>query len=210
MDIFVHDEPVRKGVNILKRAKNKEETLNKIIFASRQLFSEKGYENTTIKDITDQSGIAKGTFFNYFPTKADIIMHIQADLFFDRINELHEKNAPFAPRILALVKEIGDNMFGNNRLVKSALQVSLGDTAASTSRKNVINNISASIPIFEKGQNTGEFTSTIPPEIMARTAVQLYLGVLFCWSLDTDTDSLGEQLLITFNTFINGILNKKS
>lgn len=180
------------------------------MLAARNLFSERGYENTTINDIAKSAGIAKGTFFNYFPTKADIIMYIQAELFFNRIEELNEKNGPYAPRILALVKEIGDNMFGQNSLVRSALQVSLVDSAITTSRNNIMENIAASLLIFEKGQSTGEFTSAIPSKVMARTAVQLYFGVLFCWCLDTDSESLGEQLLMSFQIFITGLLGNNS
>ncbi|WP_210190686.1 hypothetical protein [Paenibacillus uliginis] len=47
------------------------------------------------------------------------------------------------------------------------------------------------IPLFEKGQETGDFTTSIPPEIMARTAIQLYLGTLMSWSTWAHSDSLG-------------------
>ncbi|XOS92284.1 TetR/AcrR family transcriptional regulator [Brevibacillus laterosporus] len=34
-----------------------------------KLFKEKGFENVTVEEITKACGIAKGTFYNYFPKK---------------------------------------------------------------------------------------------------------------------------------------------
>ncbi|MCX7710881.1 MAG: TetR/AcrR family transcriptional regulator [Clostridia bacterium] len=39
-----------------------------------RLFKEKGYENVTIDEITKSVGIAKGTFYNFFSSKLDILM----------------------------------------------------------------------------------------------------------------------------------------
>jgi AcrR family transcriptional regulator len=59
------------------REKKKKETINKIIEVSGRLFKEKGFENTTVDEITRQTGIAKGTFFNYFPTKDSLLLYFR-------------------------------------------------------------------------------------------------------------------------------------
>ena len=38
-----------------------------------KLFYEKGYENTTIEDIVDDSGTSKGSFYHYFKGKDDLL-----------------------------------------------------------------------------------------------------------------------------------------
>lgn len=52
----------------------KVETKEKIENAAIALFREKGFDRTTVQEITSAAHVAKGTFFNYFPTK-DSIMH---------------------------------------------------------------------------------------------------------------------------------------
>jgi AcrR family transcriptional regulator len=37
------------------------------------LFSEHGYDDTSVQDITDAAGLAKGTFYHYFATKEDLL-----------------------------------------------------------------------------------------------------------------------------------------
>ena len=56
--------------------------------------------------------MAKGTFFNYFKSKDELLVKFQKALFFNELRALHEKPGPYAPHILALVKEIGDSMNG--------------------------------------------------------------------------------------------------
>ncbi len=45
-----------------------------------KLFSEKGYENTTIDDIVAAMGVAKGLFYYYFKTKDDVLYALVDDM----------------------------------------------------------------------------------------------------------------------------------
>lgn len=47
-----------------------------VIETAHKLFIEKGYQATSIQDILDGSGISKGTFYNYFPSKGELFMAI--------------------------------------------------------------------------------------------------------------------------------------
>ena len=44
-----------------------------ILDTAQQLFSQKGYEQTSIQDITRTVGIAKGTFYHYFDSKLALL-----------------------------------------------------------------------------------------------------------------------------------------
>lgn len=47
-----------------------------VIDTAHKLFIDKGYQATSIQDILDGSGISKGTFYNYFPSKGDLFIAI--------------------------------------------------------------------------------------------------------------------------------------
>ncbi|MBS8264049.1 TetR/AcrR family transcriptional regulator [Mesobacillus boroniphilus] len=47
-----------------------------VIEKAHQLFIEKGFQATSIQDILDYSGISKGTFYNYFSSKNELLMDI--------------------------------------------------------------------------------------------------------------------------------------
>lgn len=52
-----------------------------VIKMAHQLFIDKGFQATSIQDILDYSGISKGTFYNYFPSKNELLMEIFKTLY---------------------------------------------------------------------------------------------------------------------------------
>lgn len=49
------------------------ERRREIVTTAEHLFYQKGYTQTSIRDIIDAVGIAKGTFYHYFDSKADLL-----------------------------------------------------------------------------------------------------------------------------------------
>ena len=56
-----------------KRDTKKREVFEALYAAAIALLEEKGYDTVTVAEITRAAGVAKGTFFNHFPSKADIL-----------------------------------------------------------------------------------------------------------------------------------------
>src|SRR5689334_7351597 len=59
-----------------RRERKKEETKRRIFDAATKLFSDKGFQATTIDDIATAADVSKGTFFNYFPKKEAVIRYL--------------------------------------------------------------------------------------------------------------------------------------
>ncbi|RAK17160.1 TetR family transcriptional regulator [Anoxybacillus vitaminiphilus] len=53
-----------------------EEKKIEIIHAAIRLFSEKGYNSTSVEEIAKESGIAKGSFYKHFHSKEDLLLQI--------------------------------------------------------------------------------------------------------------------------------------
>ena len=45
----------------------------RLVSAALNLFSEQGFDDTTVAEISDRAGLAKSTFFRYFPDKRDVL-----------------------------------------------------------------------------------------------------------------------------------------
>lgn len=52
-----------------------------VMKVAHQLFVEKGFQATSVQDIIDESGISKGTFYNYFSSKNELLISIFQDIF---------------------------------------------------------------------------------------------------------------------------------
>jgi AcrR family transcriptional regulator len=57
---------------------NRKERIKSIADASLLLFIERGLDNVTIDDITQATGVAKGTFYNYFDDKEALVEELIA------------------------------------------------------------------------------------------------------------------------------------
>ncbi len=55
------------------RTKPPEVRLDELMGAAEALFLQKGVDATTISEITDAAGVAKGTFYVYFPSKQEML-----------------------------------------------------------------------------------------------------------------------------------------
>lgn len=78
--------------------KHPEETVEKILDVSMRLFSEKGYEHTTIQDIVDALGMSKGAIYHHFKSKEDII---------DRLNDRYYEGLDWFPDLSKIPGENG-------------------------------------------------------------------------------------------------------
>ena len=61
------------------RERKKQKTKASIQREALRLFRKHGYEETTIEDIAEAAEISPSTFFNYFPTKEDVVIYDEYD-----------------------------------------------------------------------------------------------------------------------------------
>ncbi|MFI6732287.1 TetR/AcrR family transcriptional regulator [Nonomuraea sp. NPDC050451] len=56
-----------------RRERKKRQTRQLLVGTALRLFAEQGYEQTTVAQIAAAADVATKTFFNYFPTKEDVL-----------------------------------------------------------------------------------------------------------------------------------------
>ena len=61
------------------RERKKQKTKASIQREALRLFKKRGYEDTTIEDIAAAAEISPSTFFNYFPSKEDVVIYDEYD-----------------------------------------------------------------------------------------------------------------------------------
>jgi len=74
-----------------RRPRDKEKTVRDIMSTARHLFSEKGIHGTSIRDIEDASGIAKGLILHHFGTKEKLYAAVQDLLAEDYVKIMNSK-----------------------------------------------------------------------------------------------------------------------
>ncbi len=81
------------------RETRKKETRQAILEAAIRLFSEQGYEKTSIAAIARAAGVGKGTIYGYFGAKDEIFLAFCEDEIEYAFNKVADENDPDAPLI---------------------------------------------------------------------------------------------------------------
>jgi AcrR family transcriptional regulator len=69
-----------------RRQRHGAETRVRLFHCALQLFAERGYTNVTVEHITEAADVGKGTFFNYFESK-DQVLGVMAEIQLGKVKE---------------------------------------------------------------------------------------------------------------------------
>jgi AcrR family transcriptional regulator len=86
------EDPVREQLIEARR--------NQILDAAASVFAEKGFHRATTKDIASAAGVSEGTIYNYFDSKADLLIGIMS-----RLVELQQLSGELTDGLQADVKD---------------------------------------------------------------------------------------------------------
>ena len=96
-------EPAPDG----RRDRKKLQTRAELVREAVRLFAERGYDNTTIEDITEAADVSARTFFRYFPSKEAVLFPSpNYEAFLDRV-----RNQPVAVSDVDAVRDAYLSLF---------------------------------------------------------------------------------------------------
>ena len=151
-------------------------TKNKILNAASMLFLEKGYEETTMQDIMESSGVSKGAIYHYFVSKQEIISFMIKDAqkhINTRFLEIADDNSlSVEEKIKAVITYFMEsreqNMLITNKWIDK-VPYALVDTI-----RNANKYIAPQIAkIIKQGMQNGNFQCNYPDEL-AEVLIQLF------------------------------------
>ena len=102
---------------------NKQQKESSLLKTAFEFFTTKGFSKTSISDIVNKAGVAKGTFYLYFKDKYDIrnrlVSHKSSQLFSSAISELGDSlnNIPFEDKLIRVIDNIIDQLNANQSLL---------------------------------------------------------------------------------------------
>lgn len=200
------------------RMKNKKLETEKSIFeAAMNLFREKGFVNTTMQDISERAGVAKGTVFNYFTSKEEILLKFGKM----RVAEIKEYVKTLPPELDTKSKItrtlVAD--FSNVEKSKDLARIVLVeaykyDWVYTLEAQNRMELASIYMKILSEGKKKGDIRSTLDCKHIAGLIVAIYFHALYTgmeFQLDMDIkDYLIKSVDVLWNGIHCQLSNKKS
>lgn len=170
-------------LELSRRERKKEETKERIFKVACKLFRDKGFEATTIDDITERADVAKGTFFNYFPRKEAVLGYLSEVQMTDAVENAEAILAarrPARDKLLALYVGVAAGYEEDRELSWFILMESMQRAfAISEDVHNRWHNLTVSV--IQQGQGIGELRANVDPRRAERVLHSTFLGALFMW-----------------------------
>jgi AcrR family transcriptional regulator len=91
--------------------------------AAAELFLERGYDGTTVDDIARRAGVGRATFFNYFPSKPDLLW-VDVDEALETLRTELESGAGDVSSVVAALRSVASGL-GPERIPLVVTQLEL-------------------------------------------------------------------------------------
>ncbi len=174
---------VTPGVEISRRERKKDETRTRIFEAAVRLFREKGFEATTVDEITERADVAKGTFFNYFPRKEAVLGYL-SEVQLAEAEEYAEAilaaNKPARHKLIELLQRIASVYEENPELSQYVVRESM-KRAYTPSDAVHMHWHELLARMVRQGQETGELRRDADPNRAVYVIGTVYMGTVFMW-----------------------------
>lgn len=181
------------------RALKAAQTKEKLLKTAFELFSEHGYDNVTVEDITKIAGVSKGTFYSHFRAKESILID-----YFSQVEDLYDstysgmsRKLPVGKKLLCLVDVLSS--FCVERYGVDFLRIVYANQLLHSGTEiNVLNKPDRRIKailceIAEDGKASGELPAFIDNEIFAREVTYLAHGIIYDWCMENGSFDLRKE-----------------
>lgn len=165
------------------------ETKRKLLDIGKRIIAEKGFNNTSVEDITNACGVAKGTFYTYFKKKEEIVSGIMYEQF-DKIQEdvlnmqdknIIEKISYYLNEFMKMVELYGIQISRQWIINNIDPTNELADTSNNTTKFEY--DISSLKKILSDAIENNELKQDTPVELIANYLNTELYGMMLCWCM---------------------------
>lgn len=196
-----------------RRERRTAETREGLFRAALDLFARKGFNETTVEDITEAADVGKGTFFNYFPSKDHILLAF-GEMQFAKLEAAVAGARHSGESMPAFLRSLGARMteepIRHPGIVRTLLQAYLSTTPVRAAMIDLQTRVHAlHTEIVRLGQERGEIRQDLPAAEIAHVFRQTVFGTLLIWSLQGD-QTLHTRIDSAFNVLWSGLAPRKA
>jgi len=187
-----------------RRERRKDEVRQRLFRAAVHLFGTRGFNATTVEDITQAADVGKGTFFNYFRTKEMLLSNwaeLRLDILRGARTETQQADGPVREilrRLFANVLEEPTRSHATSRCMLLGLLGGepISDMAQGTAARarQILADIMAA------GQQSGEIRRDVTAADLAQLFQQTFFGFLHLWVL-MPNQNLSRRINTAFDLF---------
>ena len=167
----------------------------RILDAATRLFYRQGIKNTGVNQIIDEAAVAKASFYQYFPSKDDLIIacldyyNTAITRVVRRIIERCSTLLRFFERWAHFIKRIAriNPAFNGCPIANIGFQIEDENQKIRKKFKDITGGwVTLLLPLFRKARAGGEIPDTADEKALFREIMQINEGALIMWRLTED------------------------
>ena len=160
------------------------ETRKKLVDAAKRIISEKGLSNTSIDEITEACGVAKGTFYTYFKRKEDIVFELSGEMFGEILESaLHLQGTALQKLEFYMVSFSGYIEKSSLKLAQEWVKNSAAPDLCADGKKKLEQDLLDMKTLLRSFIESGELCADTPVDLLARTLTEALYGQMLCWCM---------------------------
>ncbi|MFF8771826.1 TetR/AcrR family transcriptional regulator [Kitasatospora sp. NPDC015120] len=190
-----------------RRERNKLRVRERLYTAALTLFTEQGYDETSIDEIAERADVARGTFFNYFQRKEDLL-GTWGEMRRDRLRDALAADAlgsgAARTRLQGCLRALGKMNDEDQRETRAMLMAWVRAGRPLLEEPYLAELFSE---LVADGVARGEFRAGTDADRVGNALRDLYLGTLYRWCMQPGRKgALSKELLATLDLLLYGAL----
>lgn len=192
-------------MTLTRTQKRQLETRERIFRVAMELFAQKGFDQTTVSEITEAADIGKGTFFTYFPNKeaifrrpGEISMELMSQSARDDITAGKSMAITLTNILCASASWHEENKSITRQMSRSSISFSLGEKSSKGKLMGLLEEI------IKIGQQKGEFKTNHDAHDTALVLTGVYFTVIAFWAFQ-EVRLLENLMRSSVNIVIEGL-----
>ncbi|HWU81712.1 MAG TPA: TetR/AcrR family transcriptional regulator [Caulobacter sp.] len=198
------DSPVK----LTRRALAKQRTRERVLAAARRLFSERGYEGATIRDIAQAAGMSTGAVFASFADKSELfeeILTADYEVIYAQMTQASRTAKTIDEALLGLFGVAYSFHVEQLPLLRASIAVSWtrSEAAERRARADIKHIFRLIADALQRGVDQGQLKKDIDAKLLAEITWDVYVAnyrraVYDGWSVEALLARLSDQLKVIF------------
>ena len=155
-----------------------------ILIAALELFGKKGFEKTSVESITRKARIAKGTFYNFFDKKEDVLLHFLDREYGKSEAEIAQKRSSqqaFLDQIELSVSSYIKHIFSDREFTKVLIKERIGNIGTGKN-KNELRLMEEIFRSIERAKQQREIRLDVDSRRLTEMIFALYTMYVIYWT----------------------------
>ena len=189
------------------------QTRRKIINAARKLSENQGFDQISVNQIVAEANVAKGTFYQYYETKIDVLLDLTRDNGTEKTRAALEsvrQGAPALPILQSYVKQISrwfeeHKNFAEAIILSTLKTVGLEETMDTSHYSRTF-----LLELMKMAQDQGALRSDIDTKELAKIIGSTLVVSVLAWSKNPVNGALVDSMQTSLTLFLEGALPQES